>query len=1784
MEKIKRAKCISMVLLIMMVLQLLMPVSFAYGDTNEEHGIDLSEGGSSLLSGSTTSSAITATINLVFKDKKGDIIDHTNSSVSIPLDASVNLSVRLDIKDMDTPNDPDDEGFIDISEDYVIKIAEQISISEDKEIAIYHPTDKDVQIATARINTDGSVKITFLPAINEYDEGRYVKIEADGTMDASELGEGGEQVLEFEFPGKTETVNVKFDEKVETVTVDKSGSWDKDKNEISWTITVKASTTPKGLDIKNVVITDTIGSGQTWDRVVDNGGSKYDDVSKTFTFEQLNDGATKTIKVVTRPDLSAFEPKDEDKTITLKNTSGGTYGKEGVITDKTAEVKNTVDFINKKGQFISGATRDKDVIKWTIEINNNNLTIPAGTTLEDIIPKNLKLNSDSVKIDGKAVSEFSGASFAETENGFKITFGNGLTKKATITYETSIDDTDAYEPDKTVRYVNNAKLTWTDNGEKSVTGTGEVGIGRTVIQKSVNGYEANDNRYVKWKITINKDKLDIKNPVVTDTLPKELEYVSHTISPTTEVWTTTTTGTAIGGGQVITFSYSGDIIKTYTITLITKIKDEYKDIYGANKDTPFTNEVSLSGTNVTKTNKATATETYKSTVIAKSNTGYDYTARRASWEIIVNQNKMTINNAVVTDTIGDYHEFVDGSLKLGDTFLERVEGGPGVGQYSVVNKVVTINLGKIDKTTEKITYETEIPETVLVDIFGKNSTTDTPKITNSATITGDEIKAGGQNVKSEKLISNTVISKKAKYNTGDDFIEWLVEVNLSQLDFGDANITLEDTLQSILILDKNSVKLYELNMKPDGTYEPINESNIVVGKVTVDYDTTTNKVVFELGKINKAYLLKFTTDINSDKLNQTISNTISLKGHAKISDNATGSKQVNFNNLGGEGNGSKTKGSIKIIKNDDYENPIEGVKFELYDQLKKPFDPAKISITNEEGIAYFEDLPIGTYWIKEVSVPVGFVMLQDEIDVTIKKGVPTPELDPKNPVKTILNDRIVKDKIVVKKVDEAGKVLTGVKFDLYEKGGNKIIKSAVSDANGFVTFDDIIKGEYEIKEAEAPEGYLKSKTVIYVKAEKIPDDISRLNIIYSYDGNDYTVENPEFINTSIDIELIKKNDRDILLPGAQFTLYDSKGEQVGEAVVSKAVIGENLNGNVIFKGIKPGTYTIKETGFPESYIKTPVEIEVTVSVSKDGTEKTVTFDGYEDNEIPTIENKLDIKDDIIIIKADTLDNPLKLAEFDLYTLVNGELAEKVASAQSKEDGTVRFEMIPEGTYVVKEKTPPAGYLKSDNLIYVKVDRTKDSKPKVEYSIDKENYTSVVPKFINNSINIEFSKKDKNNNPLEGAVFEIYHDDGTPVLDADNKNVASTSGDDGKVVFKAIPAGIYTIKETKAPSGYKDYSKEIKAVVTADGQVNLTVDEEVLADNTVINEKRSGGGGTLVFGKIAIKKTDEDKKVLSGAEFTLYDEDGKVVDKAVTGSDGTVSFEDLETGNYVLKETKAPEGYVLDENETDITISGSQTKTYTFTNKKEEPKKPGRIEIIKTDEKGKLLSDAWFSLIDEKGSTLQNVETVNGRAVFENVPAGKYTVKEVQAPEGYEPSSQAVSVTVGSEETVTVRFINKLSGTTTVVPVYGNILINKVDENSMALPGAEFTLYNENNEIIGTAVSDESGKVMFENLVEGKYFVKETKAPEGYELVSDALNVNVAAGKTYSYKFKNIPSSALIGDPDVPVGWETIEDPDVPGDTTLPDTGSLLNTWILTVIGLIFMLTGIVLYGKRRIIG
>ena len=189
--------------------------------------------------------------------------------------------------------------------------------------------------------------------------------------------------------------------------------------------------------------------------------------------------------------------------------------------------------------------------------------------------------------------------------------------------------------------------------------------------------------------------MDIKNPIVKDILDDRLEFVEYTIveeSPKGSEWDFE------NKNGTLTFVYKRNgvedvtINKVYTINITTRIKDEYKDLYGANKtDTEFINKASIKGDNLSE-KEDTANQKYKSTVIKKTNEGYDYTTRVAKWKIVVNQNKMEINNAIVTDIIGDNHEFVPGTLKLDDVGIPKFsdEQNPNKPYYIQDGKTLTI--------------------------------------------------------------------------------------------------------------------------------------------------------------------------------------------------------------------------------------------------------------------------------------------------------------------------------------------------------------------------------------------------------------------------------------------------------------------------------------------------------------------------------------------------------------------------------------------------------------------------------------------------------------------------------------------------------------------------------------------------------------------------------------------------------------------------------------------------------------------------------------------------------------------------------------------------------------------------------------------------------------------------------------------------------------------------------------------------------------------------------------
>ncbi len=1257
-----REKNISIILMLMMVLQMMMPVSFAYGEETLNN-IDTAEdivsegivanttsgsgigGTPSLPEGGADPDAISGiTVNIEFRDRDGKVIDHKTNTV--PADARVKLNIGLEITDMDNSGN----GVVDTSKDYIIKIADEISISKDETIDLMYNGES---VGTAVIGKNGTITVRFNGNINKYTEDRTAWLEANGGLDESVLGQGGDRTLEFEVDGKTERIEIKVEEieNEETVTLNKTGSYNESKNEITWTVTVTAKTIPHGGKIKNVKIQDTVRDGHTYVKhIIDN--IEYTTLSD-FIFEEMKDGETKTIKVITRPDLSQIDADKQGKDVVFINTVNGSFGAENEIPQAEASVKTKIEFINKHN--VSYDPTNRDTIAWTIVLNKNYLDMPAGTTLTDEIPKGLKLEGEvtmSPAIEGAKVTK------AEDGSGFTIVFEQGLSKKVTVSYKTKITDKNAYEPNEPVSYVNKAQLEWGNDQKAEDTGT--VGIGRTVIGKERAGYNSS-NHTIQWKIRVNKDRLNIVNPVVTDTLPKELEYVSYSMGEGTEdIWGEPELGTDAEGRQTITFTHEGTIDEMYLIQLTTKVKDEYRNIYGANKNTNFTNKVTLKGENLTE-KSATVTETYKSTVIAKTGTGYDYVNRKATWKITVNQNKMLIKNAVITDVIGMHHDFVPGSLKI--------NGESAEGKYTVSEdgKTLTTTLGEINDVMV-VTYETQIPEEQLKILFEKNGS---PELENNATITGDEIKDGRETIKGKQQINNTVVGKKANYTPGEDSIEWVVEVNLNQVNFGEVDVELEDKLQDGLILDKKSVKLYGLEMKADGTYNIGSESD----KVTVDYDTITNNVIFNLGKVDNAYLLKFRTDIAGDSADKVIKNTITLKGYSDKDNSSEASIPVKFDNSTGGASGSNTRGSIRIIKNDDLGTPIKGVEFELLGANDKKFGSG---FTDEDGILEFGDLLMGTYYIKETNTPDGYVKLDENTMIVLKKGF-DGEIDLKHQEVVIVNEKIREGEINVIKVDGSDR-LPGAEFGIYRNGGDTPVKTAVSDNGGVVAFKNMTAGEYLIKEIKAPEGYVKSEAVIYVRVVK---DGVGLKAEYSKDGKEYSADVPEFENNSIDIVLKKKDENNNSLQGAEFTLYDEDGTTVFE---NRKAVKSNDDGKVVFKAVPAGKYIIKETKAPAGY--NGFDKAIAAEVKADGTfVLTVGGEVLDDNTVinerkpETPEKPEKPEKPVEPKKPETPDNPN-----------NETIDETDVPLDGGEEEIINEPEVPEGTTNLGDKLPNTGYI------------------------------------------------------------------------------------------------------------------------------------------------------------------------------------------------------------------------------------------------------------------------------------------------------------------------------------------------------------------------------------------------------------------------------------------------------------------------------------------------------------
>ena len=332
---------------------------------------------------------------------------------------------------------------------------------------------------------------------------------------------------------------------------------------------------------------------------------------------------------------------------------------------------------------------------------------------------------------------------------------------------------------------------------------------------------------------------------------------------------------------------------------------------------------------------------------------------------------------------------------------------------------------------------------------------------------------------------------------------------------------------------------------------------------------------------------------------------------------------------------------------------------------------------------------------------------------------------------------------------------------------------------------------------------------------------------------------------------------------------------------------------------------------------------------------------------------------------------------------------------------------------------------------------------------------------------------------------------------------------GVATLNNLPWGTYTIKETKAPLGYK-LSEKTQSVIINSEDVSQV-------QSLTFND-------TQILGELNIIKTGKDGVKLAGAEFTVSGPNG-FKEVVTTNKNGVASLENLQWGTYKVQETKAPEGYNLNNEIQTVQVTSSsvgQVQDLTFN----DTQILGKLNITKTGKDGVKLEGAEFTVSGPNG--FNKIVTTNkyGVASSDNLQWGIYTIKETKAPLGYKLSDKVQSVIINSEEVSQVQSL-----TFNDTQILGKLDITKTGKDGVKLEGAEFTVSGPNGfkEIVTT---NKDGVASLENLQWGTYKVQETKAPEGYNLNNEVKTIQVTNSSVGQVQDLTFNDTQILGKLDI----------------------------------------------------
>lgn len=794
------------------------------------------------------------------------------------------------------------------------------------------------------------------------------------------------------------------------------------------------------------------------------------------------------------------------------------------------------------------------------------------------------------------------------------------------------------------------------------------------------------------------------------------------------------------------------------------------------------------------------------------------------------------------------------------------------------------------------------------------------------------------------------------------------------------------------------------------------------------------------------------------------------------------------------------KGSVTFKKLGEGKEQIGGGTFQLYRVDGENSDPVGKVFSTANGEHTIDNLLYGTYYVKEITAPQGYILdSEPSAEITIKKTAAHGTI-------TMTNEKYTAGSITVKKVDENGNPLAGAEFML---SGPKAEKKT-TDNSGVAEFTGLEAGKYYIIEKTAPKGYGRydGTVTVEIKADGTAtvDDLPKG---ISFAGETVTLT---WTNTRDkgSISITKTGSANKSLQGAVFGLY--KDAAAAEKPIDTQQTDKN--GEALFADLEAGTYYVKEIAAPNGYALSDDVHTFIIGNGENAAwdcEKTIT------NQLKKYTLKLTKKGD-----------DGKLLQGVDFTLSGNGITKKSASGQ---DGVVKFEGLPFGRYTIAETKAPQGYVPAGSInVEVKGDGSNGSVIQVGDVINKRTKLTVT----------KFAEDEKT--ALPGAKFVIKSADGKYVkVDgtsfasfADKKEDATAivTDENGTFTLEYLPLGEYVLEEVKAPDGY----------LTISDPENFTIKNESTAVSV---------GNTRIKADLKIIKTDENGKLLEGIKFTLknsvvgfvtasgsngrytYTDLADTVTEFITDERGEIFVSGLLWGTYYLSETNAPKGIVGIKDQ--IVKVDAENHNKTIELKLENRSEKGKIEFTKTDGAGNGLAGAVFKLklVEKSGTAYSTVEQMyaisddEGRVSFEDVPYGVYELTEVIAPEGYVRSNDTYYVSIGGA-VAEGKKIDSVPNPWTNSRTEKEFTVKKVSaDGGELLNGAVFQVLDEDNNPIEDKIITTNGGSGKITLPLGRYYLKETVAPEGYELNEELIPFEVTTNGRNTVTVKNTPKTGSL---------------------------------------------------------